>query len=202
MAQSPERSFPEKVLRAHTLAGKAHKDGAKPLTRLGGAVVVGAIGVAGEKLIETVRPKALKKLFDIDTLPFPKFLQELFDDGLVGVVYTIANTHLGKAFPELKLRHFATSTIGTAAGMGIEKLNVPEKLKSMVNYVNPVTALAADEARMAFVDWLEAYKAVSAGTEDEFVKTYKPKDEKEPSITKETTIIYLGLDQSPSFAVG
>lgn len=195
MAQSPERSLPEKVLRAHTLAGKAHKDGAKPLTRLGGAVAVGAIGVAGEKLIETVRPKALKKLFDIDTLPFPKFLQELFDDGLVGVVHTIANTHLGKAFPELKLRHFATSTVGTAAGMGIEKLNAPEKLKSMVNYINPVTALAADEARMAIVDWLNAYKAVSTGTEDEFVKTHMPKDEKEPFVTKETTIIYLGSDQ-------
>lgn len=178
MAQSPERSLPEKVLRAHTLAGKAHKDGAKPLTRLGGAVAVGAIGVAGEKLIETVRPKALKKLFDIETLPLPKFLQELFDDGLVGVVYTIANTHLGKALPELKLRHFATSTVGTATGMGVEKLTLPDKLKSLINYINPVTTLAADEARTAVRDMLEAYRAVTQGKEEEFVKAYVPENEK------------------------
>ncbi len=232
MAQSPERSLSEKVLRAHALAGKAHKDGAKPLTRLGGAVALGAIGVGGEMLVEIVRPTVFKKL-GVEKLELHPLLNELLDDGLVGAIYTVANKNLGEALPPLKLRHLTTSSIGTMAVFGANAVrgNVGEKVskwresrkkppippateapapvaaapqapaqttenkKSLLDYVNPVTALAADEARLAFVDWLEAYRAVSSGTEDEFVKTHTPKDEKEPSVIKETTIIYLGSDQ-------
>lgn len=231
MAQTPERSLPEKVLRAHTLAGKAHKDGAKPLTRLGGAVAVGAIGVGTEILVEKGTPFLQEKYtwLKLDILPLP--LRELLEDGVVGVVYTVANKNLGEALPKLKLRHITTSSLGTLAVKGTEGLrgelgmrlatlrakhDAPKpapvsestpvlaaeepatpktKKPSLLEYVNPVTALAADEARMAIVDWLEAYKAVSVGTEDEFVKTHMLKDEKEPTLTKETTIIYLGGDQ-------
>lgn len=233
MAQSPERSFPEKVLRAHTLAGKAHKDGAKPLTRLGGAVAVGAIGVGTEILIEKGTPFLQEKYKGITFDTLSPLLRELLEDGVVGAVYAFANKQLGEALPKLKLAHFATSTVGTIAvnrteglrgklgtrlaalrgkrettqpapaseapsAPSVEAVSSPQVEKpkrSLLDYVNPVTALAADEARMAFVDWLEAYKAVSAGTEEEFVNTHKPKDEKEPTLTKETTIIYLGNDQ-------
>lgn len=230
MVQSSERSLPETILRAHTLAGKAHKDGAKPLTRLGGAVAVGAIGVGGEFLVQKARPVALKKL-DVENVELHPLLDELLNDGLVAVVYTVANKNLGEALPKLKLRHLTTSTLGTLAVKGTEGLRgrlrtrlasrragadgtqaapalaeqpAPQlvatqaegdKRKTLLDFVNPVTVLAADEARMAFVDWLEAYKAVSAGTEEEFVKTHMPKDAKEPTFTKETTtIIFAGND--------
>lgn len=225
MAQSPERPFPEKVFRAHTLAGKTHKDGAKPLTRLGGAVAVGAIGVGTEILVEKGTPFLQDKYswLLLDKLPLP--LRELLKDGVVGVVYTVINKNLGEALPKLKLRHLTTSTVGTMAVFvgGIVQGKIGERLsawrkskgkepavdtaqsttssqtteskKSLLDYINPVTALAADEARLAAVDWLEAYKAVSAGMEEEFVKTHMPKDAKEPTMTKETTIIYLGSDQ-------
>lgn len=224
MAQTPERSLPEKIFRAHTLAGKAHKEGAKPLTRLGAAMTIGAIGVGGEILVDTVRPIALKKV-GVDKLELPKPFDELLNDGLVGVVYTVANKNLSEALPKLKLRHFTTSAAGTMAVFGGEAIGgkvgerlstwrksrekVPaagaeqpaappkptESKKSLLDYINPVTALAADEARMAFADWLDAYKAVSVGAEEEFVSTHTPKDGKEPTVTKETTIIYLGNDQ-------
>lgn len=232
MAQSPERSLPEKVLRAHALAGKAHKDGDKPLTRLGGAVALGAIGVGTEILVEKGTPFLQEKYKGIKFETLSPLLRELLEDGIVGAVYAFANKQLGEALPKLKLAHFATSTVGTIAVNRTEGLRgklgtriaqrrakpagapaapaaetaTPptqgEKTKrSFLDYVNPVTALAADEARLAFVDWLEAYRAVSAGTEDEFVKTHKPKDEKEPTLTKETTIIYLGNDQQLASAL-
>ncbi len=227
MAQSPERFLPENIFRAHALAGKAHKDGAKPLTRLGGAVALGAIGVGGEMLVETVKPTAFKK-FGVETIELHPLLNELLDDGFVGAIYTVANKNLGEALPKLKLRHLTTSSIGTMAVFGGEKVvgKVGERLsawrksreqntaqpasaesaapqapvqktekKSLLDYINPVTALAADEARMAIADWFDAYKAVSTGKEEEFVSTHTPKDEKEPSVVKETTIIYLGNDQ-------
>lgn len=238
MAQTPERSIPEKVFRAHTLAGKAHKDGAKPLTRLGGALAVGAIGVGTEILVEKGTPFLQEKYswLKLDKLQPP--LRELLEDGVVGVIYTVANKNLGEALPKLKLRHLTTSAVGTLAVLGGEKVvgkvgekvskwresrkkvtpNAPavtpvspeqpvipvqttEKKKSILDYINPVTALAADEARMAFTDWLDAYKAVSTGTEEEFVSTHTPKDGKEPTVTKETTIIFLGNDQQLASAL-
>ena len=76
-----------------------------------------------------------------------------------------------------------------------------EKKKSLLDYINPVTALGADEARMAVMDWYHAYKAVVAGTQDEFVKANKPKDSKEPTITKETTMIYIVPDMASASAM-
>lgn len=239
MAQSPERSLPEKVLRAHTLAGKAHKDGAKPLTRLGGAVAVGAIGVGTEILVEKGTPFLQEKYKGIKFETLSPLLRELLEDGIVGAVYAFANKQLGEALPKLKLAHFATSTVGTIAVNRTEgfRENLGTRIaqrrakpagtpaapisetatapaaeaesaprtetpkRSFLDYVNPVTALAADEARMAVLDWWEAYKAVGQGTEDEFVKTHKPKDEKEPTLIKETTIIYLGNDQQLASAL-
>lgn len=228
MAQTPERSIPEKVFRAHTLAGKAHKDGAKPLTRLGAAMAIGAIGVGGEILVDTVRPVALKKV-GLDDIKLPKLFDQLLNDGLVGVAYTVANKNLSEALPKLKLRHFTTSAAGTMVVFGGETVqgkigerlsawrksrdnkvtqsppietaapktsaSTTESKKSLLDYINPVTALAADEARMAFADWLDAYKAVSAGTEEAFVSTHTPKDEKEPAVIKETTTIIFANDQ-------
>lgn len=76
-----------------------------------------------------------------------------------------------------------------------------EKKRSLLDYINPVTALGADEARMAVMDWYRAYKAVVAGTEDEFVKANKPKDPKEPMLTKETTMIYIVPDMASASAM-
>lgn len=264
MAQSPERYLLNDVWNAHQLAGKAHKDGAKPLTRLGGAIAVGAIGVGGEALVKTVRPTVLNKL-GIEEPKLHPLLDELLDDGLVGAIYTIANKNLGEAFPKLKLGHFATSTVGTIAVKGTEGLRgklgedlatrrakraktkaastaktppvapaeatpapadtagtpaapaeatIPasttaeasaiqpattgsagEGRKSLLDFVNPVTALAADEARLALRDMVDAYRAVVSGTEEEFIVTHKPKDEKELPVSKETTIVYLGNNQ-------
>ncbi|MBI5620554.1 hypothetical protein HY949_02130 [Candidatus Gottesmanbacteria bacterium] len=262
MVEKAERSLPKDVWAAHTLAGKIHVDGAKPLTRLGGAAAVGVLGVIGEKLVDTFKPKLLKKL-ETETLPLSKLLTELIDDGLVGVVYTIVNTQLDKALPKLKFRHFTTSTIGTVLVAGVEGMGgklddmgkkrkekilstaaeqakqtrktsgdlapatdasadqvkvsptesntigeqatTPpentEKKRSLLEYINPVTALGTDEARMAVMDWWNAYKAVTSGTEEAFVKSRKPKDPKEPTITKETTIIFLGNDQQLASAL-
>lgn len=228
MAQTPERSLPEKVFRAHTLAGKAHKDGSKPLTRLGGAVAVGAIGVGTEILVEKGTPFLQEKYSWLKFDKLPSLLRELLEDGVVGVVYTVANKNLGEALPKIKLRHLTTSAVGTMAVFGGEavcgkvgdRLNawrksreqkaaqpasteaaapkIPgqttESKKSLFDYINPVTALAADEARTAFADWLEAYRAVSTGTEEEFVQTHKPKDERELPVAKETTVIFMGGD--------
>lgn len=240
MAQSPERSLPENIFRAHTLAGKAHKDGAKPLTRLGGAVAVVAIGVGTEILVEKGTPFLQEKYKGITFNTLSPLLRELLEDGVVGAVYAFANKQLGEALPKLKLAHFATSTVGTIAVNRTEGLrgklgarlsalrtksagtpaapapevppapaaeaatapHVETPKRTFLDYINPVTALAADEARMAFVDWLEAYKAVSAGTEEEFVNTHKPIDEKEPTLTKETTtIIFAGNDQQLASAL-
>ncbi|MEK7544308.1 MAG: hypothetical protein AAB557_05535 [Patescibacteria group bacterium] len=269
MATSPERSILSDVWQAHQLAGKIHTDGAKPLTRLGGAAAITATGVALE-MISNGSTKLIQEKFPsikFDTLP--RLFRELLEDGVVGVTYAIANTQLKEPLPKLKLRHFTTSTIGsvlvvgaegiggkldamntkrradalkkaakaakemaaasasvqsspdtvaTAAGAAAAEAPTPdvkvassseepaagsaeaakvvetEKGKSLLDYINPVTALGADEARMAVMDWWNAYKAVTSGTEDAWVKANKSKDPKEPTLTKETTIIFLGND--------
>ena len=239
MIETPERTLPENIFRAHALAGNAHEEGAKPLTRLGGALAVGAIGVGGERLLEFVRPTVFRKI-GVEKLELHPLLDALLNDGLVGALYTVANKNLGEALPKLKLRHFTTSTVGTMAVVGVEGISgkvrevfakrrgqaapsatpdtgasvattpvdtaqaapaenpaaalavespvaTQKKKFSFVDYINPVTALAVDEARMAGTDWWEAYQAVVSGTEEEFMKTHAPKDKKNENSTSVST---------------
>ncbi|OGG30550.1 hypothetical protein A2973_05735 [Candidatus Gottesmanbacteria bacterium RIFCSPLOWO2_01_FULL_49_10] len=240
MIETPERTLPENIFRAHALAGNAHEEGAKPLTRLGGALAVGAIGVGGERLLEFVRPTVFRKI-GVEKLELHPLLDALLNDGLVGALYTVVNKNLGEALPKLKLRHFTTSTVGTMAVVGVEGISgkvrevfakrrgqaapsatpdtgasvattpvdtaqaapaenpaaalavespvaTQKKKFSFVDYINPVTALAADEARMAVMDWWEAYQAVVSGTEEKFIEAHAPKDKK----NENSTVIFVG----------
>lgn len=271
MANSPERSVLHDVLSAHQLAGKIHADGAKPLTRLGGAAAITATGVALE-MISSGSTKLIQDKFpSIQFDKLPPLFRELLEDGVVGVTYAIANKQLNEPLPKLKLRHLTTSTLGTILVSGVEGVGgkvsgklqewkmrgekkmdakpvassstadgstqasadatiqsgtlnedpkkappqlpnamaestlVPsdqtETKKSLLDYINPVTALGADEARLAVMDWYRAYKAVEAGTQEEFVKTNKPKDPKEPTLTRETTTIYIVPDMASASAM-
>lgn len=274
MAKSPERSLFSDVWQAHQLAGKIHADGAKPVTRLGGAAAITATGVALEMISRGSTKLVQEKFPSIKFDKLPLF-QELLEDGVVGVVYAVANKQLNEPLPKLKLRHLTTSTLGSVLVMGAEgiegkidayntkrktdalkkaaklatstvasgtsvaasdtassaaapsttvsaapdaesvtaaadtsNVKIPdvviaptEKKRSILDYINPVTALGADEARMAVMDWYRAYKAVVNGTEEEFVKTNKPKDPKEPTLMKETTMIYVVPDLAAASAM-
>ncbi|MDP1722164.1 MAG: hypothetical protein Q8L37_03065 [Candidatus Gottesmanbacteria bacterium] len=256
MAKSPERSVLQDVLSAHQLAGKIHVDGAKPLTRVGGAAAITVTGVALEMISSGSTALIQEKFPSIKFDTLPTLFQELLEDGVVAVVYAVANKQLNEPLPKLKLRHLTTSTLGTilvsgAEGVGgrikswrksktetktaidnasaaatsavlaaahideqvpsSDEISTPKttiivteettQKKSLLDYINPVTALGADEARMAVMDWYRAYKAVVAGTQDEFVKANKPKDQKEPTLTRETTMIYVVPDLAMASAM-
>lgn len=204
-------------------AGKVRKDGLRPSERLLGAFVMTVLGIGVEPLIDTFVDKLVEK-YRLDRTRIPSWTHEVGKDMVAAVAYAVARKQLGEQLPALRAVDLGITAIldVTAAGAdaGVARVqasnnpavvavrnavsgvlgrihvqvNEPEHAASRTtDRINPINIGAGRVAGGAVGDWFEAYWDVIDG---------KPEpqspgvDETLPTITKETSVIFVGGDCS------
>ena len=196
--------------RASTEKGKDKdgKYGSRPSERLAGSAVMMLLGVGLEWAADKMGPKVIKELgkkFDVDNLAIPVWANEAVTDAGAAIAYAVVQKQLGEQLPKLKPQDLLTLAVDVGAyggdrvaedvGNTVRKIVKAEAntqthaLERLTNWLNPVTAGAVREGLSAGSDLWAAYRDVVAGVPE------AAEEIKEPSVIKETTIIYLGNDQ-------
>ena len=227
--QQPLMKFGRDILAADKRASKEKgkdkdgKYGPKPSERLAASSVMMLLGVGLEWAADRLSNKAIKKVgtwLEAGTdFSLPDWAKEAVTDGGVAIAYAIVQKQLGEQLPKLKAQDLLTLAVDVGAYGGdklaahvgqrvrgvLNKNNSQEAsqlpstdqigiLGKLTNWLNPVTAGAVREGLSAGTDFWSAYRDVVTGVPE------KPEEKKE-SVTKETTIIFLGNDQQLASAL-
>lgn len=222
--QQPLMKFGRDLLAADKRASrekgkdKDGKYGPRPSARFAGSAVMMLLGLGLEKAAEHILPATLhaaeKKLsLENDALLnlVPAWAKEAVTDAGAAIAYAVVQKQLGEQLPKLTPQDLLTLIVDVGAysgdraaeGVGnqVKKIFKKEQnarvrvLESVTNWLNPVTAGAVREGLSAGSDLWSAYRDVVGGVPE------KPEEKKEPTITKETTIIYIVPDMASASAM-